>query len=347
MHNFWRHDAPASGRVHVLVVMQEVQLAAPMQDANATPSVPRRGRMTSEQALAAAASEGLTLALASKPGGTTGFWGVTKHAPAGQPAIFSGRLKHAGHLIHVGTFDTAEEAALTLARRFPSFVTAAIQKQQQPSPPPLTRTEVEILARAEGLTLLKAPPGAKTEFQGVNHDPKRSDRRAMHTKQFCASTRAYRGSLVAASVLSRKHAGSPVRSLGRFATPHEAALAIARDLGPETTAVIAAGTTSVEHCQGWRGAGWTGPNSNKRHELRVRDLCAAPPGEKRKRQPPGWLAEHDEGGDEEDDHDDAEEEELLCDADDDEAEPPLEVIAIAVDDDDDAEAIDAIPVFWV
>lgn len=194
--------------------------------------------------------------------------------------------------------------------------------------------------------MLKAPTGASTEFQGVGHDPNRADRQAMHTKQFTATLRAYRGSLVAASVQSRKHADAPLRKLGRFATPHEAALAIARDLGPETTAAIAAGTCSVEHCQGWRGAGWTGPNTNDMRKRRVRHLPEAV-GEKRKRHPPGWLAEHDQGDDE--DHEDGEgeqEEESPRDvnAADVEAEPPLEVVAIAVDD-DEAEALDAIPVF--
>ena len=102
----------------------------------------------------------------------------------------------------------------------------------------LSPEEVEALAEAEGLTIILAPPGSSTEYAGVVYAPK-SDSGGEKTNKYKATLRAKRGSSSDASLMSRKH-NAPLRCLGRFASPHEAALAIARDLGPETSAAIGA-----------------------------------------------------------------------------------------------------------
>ena len=117
--------------------------------------------MTREEALVAAAAEGVTLVPSAK--NRSGFWGV-KQSQQKHRVAFEAVFKHQGSHVYIGTFDSAEEAALVLARRFPAFAAAALQKlhdqEQRPAPVPLTRQEVEVLAQAEGLTLLLAPAGA-------------------------------------------------------------------------------------------------------------------------------------------------------------------------------------------
>ena len=76
----------------------------------------------------------------------------------------------------------------------------------------MTAAEIHAAAAAEGLTLVRAENSAG--FKGVSHDPKRA------SKPFHANLR---------------HGGRS-NHLGTFATAEEAALAVARFLGPEGAA---------------------------------------------------------------------------------------------------------------
>ena len=71
-------------------------------------------RMTLKQALQLAASEGLTLRLATRPGSSTLFKGVCKMGTGPHP--FLARMDSKGSRVTVGFYSTAEEAALMLAR---------------------------------------------------------------------------------------------------------------------------------------------------------------------------------------------------------------------------------------
>ena len=120
----------------------------------------------------------------------TGFLGVTTDKKR-----FTARLRHGGKIIYLGTFDTAEEAALAVARR----AVLAAQKGQSGH---LTATEAWAAAHAEGLELLRSANGV-TGFLGVTTDKKR--------------------------FRARLKQGDKLIHLGSFDTAEEAALAVARD----------------------------------------------------------------------------------------------------------------------
>ena len=82
--------------------------ASARENAEATPA------MTREEALDAAEQEGHTLLRARN---TTGFKYVVHHKNHG-PRPFGLRITQDGHLLHLGTFATAEEAALQYARQY-------------------------------------------------------------------------------------------------------------------------------------------------------------------------------------------------------------------------------------
>ena len=158
--------------------------------------------MTAEEAHAAAAAEGLTLLRAKNATGfkCVGFIGGSGRNP------FQARVRHGGRHKYLGTFATAEEAALAVAR-------ALATRPPPPAPvPEMTAAEAHAAAAAEGLALLRAENNA-TGFKGVSHDHGVS-------KPFQASM---------------KHRGRQ-KHLGYFVTAEEAALAVARFLGPEGVA---------------------------------------------------------------------------------------------------------------
>jgi hypothetical protein len=118
-----------------------------------------------------------------------GFRGVTRHGRRFKAQISDG-TQH-GHT-HLGTFDTAEEAALAFARA---------RGPQEAKPAPLTAAEAVRQAAAEGLALERSDGAAG--FRGVTR----------HKRRFKAEI----------SDGSRGHT-----YLGTFDTPEEAALAFAR-----------------------------------------------------------------------------------------------------------------------
>ena len=96
-----------------------------------------------------AEAEGLTLLKADNK---TGYFGVKLNNP-GQPKPYEARVKRVGKVVYLGSFATADEAALCIART-PEGQAAATRAAA--APVPLTSEEARQQARVEGLTLLKA-----------------------------------------------------------------------------------------------------------------------------------------------------------------------------------------------
>ena len=105
--------------------------------------------MLSEAARQQAQAEGLTLLVANSK---TGYFGVYRHP--GRPKPYEAQVKRGGKQMSLGTFATAEEAALCLARTPEGQAAAQRAAAARPLSPPLTSEEARQQAQAEGLTLL-------------------------------------------------------------------------------------------------------------------------------------------------------------------------------------------------
>eukprot|EP00964_Phaeocystis_antarctica_P108084 scaffold72730_cov58-Phaeocystis_antarctica.AAC.3 len=145
---------------------------------------------------AQAQAEGLTLRVAENK---AGYFGVS-HQP-GKPRPYQARVRRGGKDVHLGSFATAEEAALCFAR---SPEGQAVVAERAAAAPPLTSEEARQQAQAEGLTLLRAEN--KTGYFGVSLNS------PGHPKPYQA----------------RVSRGGTVVSLDSFATAEEAALCVAR-----------------------------------------------------------------------------------------------------------------------
>eukprot|EP00964_Phaeocystis_antarctica_P030612 scaffold17307_cov63-Phaeocystis_antarctica.AAC.6 len=156
-----------------------------------------------------AQAEGLTLRVADN---TTGYFGVN-HQP-GKPKPYFARVWRGGKAVSLGSFATAEEAALCVARS-PEGQEAA---ERAAAAPPMTSEEARQQAQAEGLTLCVADN--KVGYFGVSFKPGRP-------KPYEARV---------------KRGGKQV-GLGRFATAEEAALCIARSPEGRVAAGQAAAAT--------------------------------------------------------------------------------------------------------
>ena len=166
--------------------------AAAQRAAAAQPPTPA---LTSEEARQQAQAEGLTLTVANSK---TGYFGVY-HKP-GRPKPYEAQVWRGGKMVSLGSFVTAEEAALCVARS-PEGRAAAAEKAA--APPPMTSEVARQQAQAEGLTLRVAE--SRTGYFGVYYQPGRS--------------RPYQAQV------SR---GGKEVYLGSFATAAEAALCVAR-----------------------------------------------------------------------------------------------------------------------
>ena len=153
--------------------------------------------LTSEEARQQAEAEGLTL---RKADNKAGYFGVTLHKP-GQPKPYQARVWRGGKPVYLGSFATAEEAALCVARSPEGQAEAA---KKAAAPPPLTSEEARQQAEAEGLTLLKAKN--KTGYFGAYLN------KPVQSKPYQAKVRR----------------GGKEVHLGRFATAEETALCVAR-----------------------------------------------------------------------------------------------------------------------
>ena len=105
--------------------------------------------MSSDEARQQAQAEGLTLRVADN---NAGYFGVTHHQP-GRPKPYQVQVRHGGKMVTLGSFATAEEAALCVAR---SPEGQAVAAERAAEAPPLTSEEALGQAQAEGLTLLVA-----------------------------------------------------------------------------------------------------------------------------------------------------------------------------------------------
>eukprot|EP00964_Phaeocystis_antarctica_P041466 scaffold23707_cov49-Phaeocystis_antarctica.AAC.1 len=172
--------------------------------------------MLSEVLRQQAQAEGLTLRVAENK---TGYFGVHLNHKSSEPKPYQAQMKHGGKKVSLGSFATAEEAALCVARS-PEGQAAA--QKAAAAPPPLTSEEALQQAQAEGLTLLKAKN--KTGYFGVSftHPGRRKPYQAQVWR------------------------GNKIGYLGSFATAEEAALCVARS--PEGRA--AAGRAAPADSQG-------------------------------------------------------------------------------------------------
>ena len=133
----------------------------------------------------------------------TGFSGVRQH-PGSRPKPYEARVKRGDKQVHLGSFVTAEEAALCVARSPEGQAAAAEAAERAAAPPPLTSEQARQQAQAEGLTLLVAE--SKTGYFGVSLD------KSCKPKPYRAQVRR----------------GGKMVYLGIFATAEEAALSVAR-----------------------------------------------------------------------------------------------------------------------
>ena len=138
---------------------------------------------------------------------TTGYFGVRLDKP-GQPKPYQARVKRGGKLVHLGSFATAEEAALCVARS-PEGRAAAAERAAAAAP--LTSEEARQQAQAEKLMLPAAD--TKSGYFGV-----------VHTNP--GQPKPYQAKV------SR---GGKKVALGMFVTAEEAALCVARHKRNETS----------------------------------------------------------------------------------------------------------------
>ena len=166
--------------------------------AAATPPLPQ---MTAEEALRRAEAQGLTL-LRSEDS-NSGYKYVV-FSPKNTVRPYTAKVWRGGKQVSLGSFATAEEAALKFARTREGRAAAAAAAAP-PEPPPMTAEEALRLAEEEGLTLVRAE-GSTTSYKNVSF--------------LSRST----GTPFLAQVYRR----DTTVTLGSFATAEEAALVVAR-----------------------------------------------------------------------------------------------------------------------
>eukprot|EP00964_Phaeocystis_antarctica_P075520 scaffold46606_cov77-Phaeocystis_antarctica.AAC.3 len=164
--NPYRAQVRRSGKdVHLgnFVTAEEAALCvarSPEGQATAAERAAAAPPLTSEEARQQAQAEGLTLHVANN---TTGYFGVYLAKP-GQPKPYMAQVWRGGNQVHLGSFATAEEAALCVART-PERQAAAAQRPV--AAPPLTSEGALQQAQAERLTLLlRVKRGGKTVHLG-------------------------------------------------------------------------------------------------------------------------------------------------------------------------------------
>ena len=108
-----------------------------------------------------AQAEKLTLLVADSK---SGYFGVNLDKP-GKPKPYQARVTRGGKKVHLGSFATAEEAALCVART-PEGRAAAAERAAAAAP--LTSEEARQQAQAEELTLVVAK--SKAGYFGVHLD---------------------------------------------------------------------------------------------------------------------------------------------------------------------------------
>ena len=175
-----------------------------------------RPPMTSEEARQQAQAEGLML-LVGRSG--RGYFCVA-HQP-GRPKPYQAQVKRSGKEVYMGTFATAEEAALCVARS-PEGRAAAAERAAAAAAP-MTSEQARQQAQAEGLKLRVAE--TKTGYFAVHLDSRRN-------KPYQAQV---------------KRGGKYVH-LGYFVTAEEASLCVARSPEGQVAAERAASVDSQGTC---------------------------------------------------------------------------------------------------
>ena len=179
--------------VEVVVVVEEEEEGEGENEEDADEEVGQTG--AAGAAVRQAEAEGLTLQ--PREDNATGYRGVNRT----KPGCYQARVWRAGKYVHLGSFATAEEAALAYARTPEGKAEA---KAQATKPAPLTAGEAVAQAAAEGLKL-EPNNNAASGFKGVTPH---------------AGSSGFNQAFV-------KRAGKKVY-LGSFVTAEEAALAVAR-----------------------------------------------------------------------------------------------------------------------
>jgi len=159
--------------------------------------------MTAEEALRQAEEEGLTLLRSESS--STGYNGVS--FDSSRPKPYHAKVRRGGKQVALGTFSTAEEAALCYART-PEGRRAVAASAASPSPPPMTAEEALRQAEAEGLVLRRSDSNIIVTFNIGRPKPYQA----------------------------KVQRGRRTVALGYFATAEEAALAVARDSGAQAAA---------------------------------------------------------------------------------------------------------------
>ena len=147
----------ATAEEAALCVARSPEGQAAAKRAAAPPPAPP---LTSEEVRQQAQAEGLTL---QKADNTAGYFGVSLKAGWSKP--YQAQVSRGGNTVGLGSFATAEEAALCVARS-PEGQEAAKRAAAPPPASPLTSEEARQQAQAEGLTLLKAD--STTGYFGVS-----------------------------------------------------------------------------------------------------------------------------------------------------------------------------------
>jgi len=156
--------------------------------------------LTAEEALRQADAEGLTLLMSESS--KSGYTGVSFNSGRTKPYV--ALVRRGGKQVALGTFATAEEAALTYARTPEAQAAVA---EAAAAPPPLTAEEAVQQAEAEGLTLLQSEANS-SGYKGVSFKGSRKLAKPYHVQV---------------------RRGSNMLHIGCFATAEEAALVVARD----------------------------------------------------------------------------------------------------------------------
>jgi len=155
--------------------------------------------LTAEEAVRQAEAEGLTLLRSES--NSAGYKNVSFYSNLTKPYL--AKVQRGGKNVSLGSFATAEEAALSYART-PEGQAALSAAAAPPEPPPMTAEEALRQAEAEGLTLLRSE-SSSTGYKNVFL-------RSHKTKPYQAQVRR----------------GGEKVTLGTFATVEEAALVLAR-----------------------------------------------------------------------------------------------------------------------
>ena len=154
-----RHGANKRLSLGCFATAEEAALCVARSSEGEAAAQRRAAMLTSEEARQQAQAEGLRLLVAEN---TTGYFGVHLGKP-GRPKAFEARVRRGGKEVYLGSFGTAEEGALYVARSLGEQAAA-----RRAAAPPLTREDALQQARdaiigAVALDIIYEAAGAATE----------------------------------------------------------------------------------------------------------------------------------------------------------------------------------------